>query len=140
MKKRNTSFEDLEVYQKLCNLHIEIHKLTMKFPEIEVYEIGYNLRKLSNSAPANVAVGWSNKHFKKNTDGFNRAFGDIRQTKHYLSIALRKSYIDNALYDKFMCEYDECEKLLTSLEKSINKSKSRNSMFTKNQYPGAYSP
>ena len=32
--------EDLEVYQKLFKLTLEIHELTMTFPKFEVYELG----------------------------------------------------------------------------------------------------
>jgi len=47
--------EDLEVYQKLCDFAIEIHKLTLTFPKFELYELGSQLRRSSNSAPANLA-------------------------------------------------------------------------------------
>lgn len=56
------SFEDLKVYQKLCELHIEVHELTLTFPDFEKYELGSQLRRSSNSAPANLAEGWNNKH------------------------------------------------------------------------------
>ncbi len=56
------SYRDLDVYKKLVKLHLEIHNATMKFPKFELYELGSQLRRSSNSAPANVAEGWNNKH------------------------------------------------------------------------------
>ncbi|MGB2866918.1 MAG: four helix bundle protein [Bacteroidota bacterium] len=56
------SFEDLVVYQRLVQLHLEVHELTLRFPRFEMYELGSQLRKSSNSVPANIAEGWNNKH------------------------------------------------------------------------------
>ena len=33
------SFEDLEVYQRLCQLHLEINDMTLKFPQFELREL-----------------------------------------------------------------------------------------------------
>jgi len=57
MKKKIESYEDLVVYQKLCDLHIEVNELTFTVPRFELYELGSQLRRSSNSAPANIAEG-----------------------------------------------------------------------------------
>ena len=62
MKSKIESYEDLDIYQKLCKLHLEVHNLTLTFPDFEKYELGSQLRKSSNSPPANLAEGWNNKH------------------------------------------------------------------------------
>jgi four helix bundle protein len=138
MRNKKSSFEDLEVYQNLCKLHLEIHELTFQFPEIELHEIGYQLRKLSNSAPASIAEGYSNKHVKFYIDKINQALGEVRQTKHYLNIAFKKSYIKQSKHVEIKSQYDECERMLKSLEKSMKSWKSRNNTFTKNQFPDNY--
>ena len=45
--------EDLEVYQKLCQLHIEICDLSHTWPSEEKYELGSQIRRASNSSPRN---------------------------------------------------------------------------------------
>ena len=67
MNKVISSYEDLEVYQKLVELHLEVHELTMSFPKFEMYELGSQLRRSSNSAPANVAEGWNNPSCRSRT-------------------------------------------------------------------------
>ena len=47
--------EDLEVYRKLCRLHIEVCDLTHGWPKEEKYELGSQARRSSNSAPAQLA-------------------------------------------------------------------------------------
>ena len=46
MGNRMGSFEDVEVYQKLCQLHVEINGASLKFPEFEMYELGSLLQIL----------------------------------------------------------------------------------------------
>jgi four helix bundle protein len=54
-RKKIESYKDLEVYQKLCDLHIEVNDLTFSFPKFELHELGSQLRRSSNSSPANLA-------------------------------------------------------------------------------------
>ena len=84
------SFEDLEVYQKLCQLHLDINQVSLKFPKFELYELGSQLRRSSNSAPANIAEGWNNRHINIYLEGINRATGEVQETFHHLSMAFRK--------------------------------------------------
>ena len=94
MKREITSFEDLEVYKKLLHLHLDVNSLTMTFPKFEMYELGSQLRRSSNSIPANLAEGWNNNHLNMYLEGINRAFGELRETKHHLSVAYQKGYLD----------------------------------------------
>ncbi len=125
MKKRIESFEDLEVYQKLCELHIEVNELTFTFPKFELYELGSQLRRSSNSSPANIAEGWNNKHINIYLEGINRALGELRETKHHLKMAFRKGYIEQPKITDFINRYNECGRMLKALEKSLNSWKSK---------------
>jgi four helix bundle protein len=119
MKKKIESFEDLEVYQKLCALHLEVNELTFTFPKFELYELGSQLRRSSNSAPANIAEGWNNKHVNIYLEGINRAQGELRETKHHLIIAFRKKYLNEIKYRDLINRYEECGRMLKALEKSL---------------------
>ena len=81
MNEKIQNVEDLEVYQKLCDLVIKVHKLTLTFPRFELYELGSQLRRSSNAAPANLAEGFSNKHINIYLEDISRAQGEIRETK-----------------------------------------------------------
>jgi len=54
---RINSFRDLDVYQKLYRLHMEVHVISLQFPKFEMYELGAQIRRSTNSAPANIAEG-----------------------------------------------------------------------------------
>ena len=135
MKKRFQNYEDLDVYQMLCKLHLEISELSFMFPKFELNEIGSELRRSSNSAPASIAKGYSTRHHSSYIERINQALGDIRQTKHHLHIAYKKSYIDITIYNAHVGKYDECSRMLKELEKSVNSWRSKQKTFTKYQYP-----
>jgi four helix bundle protein len=119
------SFEDLEVYKRLCELHLEINQTTLKFPAFELYELGSQLRRSSNSAPANIAEGWNNRHINIYLEGINRAMGEVQETVHHLTMAFRKKYLLSEEYEGYKGRYLEAAKMLRGLERSLISSKER---------------
>ena len=112
-------YKDLEVYKKLINLTLDVHKLSMTFPKFELYELGSQIRRSSNSAPANLAEGFGNKHTNIYTETISRAQGEIRETMHHLEISCLKKYMDKKILNEFLGRYEECSKMLYGLEKSL---------------------
>lgn len=121
MEKKIQKVEDLEVYQKLSSLAIEIHNLTLTFPKFELYELGSQLRKSSNSAPANLAEGFNNKHINIYLEGISRAQAEIKETRHHLKMAYWKQYLTKEKLKYFINKYEECSRMLKGLEKSLSK-------------------
>ena len=119
VKVKIESFKDLEVYRKLYKLNHEIYKLTLTFPTFEKYELGSQLRRAANSAPANVAEGWNNKHIKIYIEGINRALSEIHETQHHLSVAFNREYLVKERFDCFIKNYNECGRMLKGLERSL---------------------
>jgi four helix bundle protein len=111
--------EDLKVYNKLFELTLEVHSLTMAFPRFEIFELGSQLRRSSNSSPANLAEGFGNKHTNIYLESISRAQGEIRETMHHLRIAYKKNYIAGIKYLAFINQYEECSKMLYGLEKAL---------------------
>ena len=113
-------YEDLDVYRRLVELHLEVHAETMRFPKYELYELGSQLRRSSNSIAANLAEGWNNKHTNMYLEGINRALGELRETKHHLAMAFRKGHLTDAAHRDLSSRYDECAKMLTGLERAVS--------------------
>ena len=111
--------EDLEVYKRLFQLVLEVHELTMTFPKFELYELGSQLRRSSNSAPANLSEGFGNKHTNIYLEGISRSQGEIRETIHHLRVANAKRYLSNEKLNIFGSQYEECSKMLYGLEQSL---------------------
>jgi four helix bundle protein len=121
-KKGIKSFRDLAIYQKLLELHLEVNKLTLEFPRHELYELGSQLRRSSNSAPANLAEGWNNKHTNIYLESISRANGEVQESRHHLDVARRKGYLPTAQYETLEAQYIECEKMLWGLAAAVERS------------------
>jgi four helix bundle protein len=111
--------EDLAVYQKLCQLHVEISKLTYNWPPEERYELASQARRASNRSPAQLAEKNNDRHVKNRIEGVNRARGEALETVHHLFIAQLKGYISADLYGSFCARYQECVRMLNGLEQSL---------------------
>jgi four helix bundle protein len=111
--------EDLQVYQKLCRLHIEVCDLSTKWPAEERYELGSQIRRSSNSSPANLAEKHSDRHVRNKIEGVNRARGEALETVHHLFIAKLKGYETDSVYETFRRRYEECVRMLNGLEKKL---------------------
>lgn len=113
--------ENLEVYKKLCGLHIEVCELTKKWPIEEKFELGSQVRRSSNSAPAQLAEKNDDRHIRNKIEGVNRARGESAETIHHLFIARLKDYIDEKVYTEFRERYKECIRMLNGLEKTLER-------------------
>jgi len=113
------SFEDLEVYQRLCELHLEINEVSLKFPSFELRELGSQIRRSSNAIPANIAEGWNNRHINIYLEGINRAMGELQETLHHLSMAFKKKYLSAGDFENYRSRYLESARMLRGLERSL---------------------
>lgn len=110
---------DLMVYRRLVQLHLRVHKLSLTFPKFEMYEPGSQVRRASNSAPANLAEGFNNKHKNIYLESISRALGEIRETQHHIMVAYRKKYMPRPEYDELVSQYNECSKMLRAIQRSL---------------------
>ena len=113
--------EDLQVYQKLCRLDIEVCDITKRWPSDERFELASQIRRSSNSAPANLAEKHSDRHVKNKIEGVNRARGEALETVHHLYIALLKGYLDRTTYESLREAYSECVRMLNGLERTLER-------------------
>ena len=111
--------EDLEVYQRLCRLHIEICDLSHDWPGEERYELGSQVRRSSNSAPAQLAERYDDRHLRNKIEGVNRGRGEASETIHHLYVALLKGYIDQHVFDTLRGRYKECIRMLNGMERTL---------------------
>jgi four helix bundle protein len=113
--------EDLQVYQKLCRLHIEACNLSHTWPAEEKYEIGSQIRRSSNSSPAQLAEKNDDRHVRNKIEGVNRSRGEAAETIHHLFMAKEKAYITADVYQSFRAKYKECVRMLNGLEKTLER-------------------
>ncbi len=121
MDKTFMDIEDLNVYQKLCELHLDVCDIAHLWPAEEKYELGSQVRRSSNSAPAQLAEKHSDRHIRNKIEGVNRSRGEASETIHHLYMAMRKKYISKTVYDKCKARYKQCIRMLNGMERSLEK-------------------
>jgi four helix bundle protein len=113
--------EDLNVYKKLCKLHIEVCDLTDLWPREEKYELGSQVRRSSNSSPSQLAEKNDDRHIRNKIEGVNRSRGEAGETIHHLFMAKLKGSISEKTYMDFRNRYKECIRMLNGLEKTLER-------------------
>jgi four helix bundle protein len=119
--KNYMEIEDLDVYQKLCQLHIEVYDLSHDWPTEERYELGSQARRSSNSAPAQIAEKNDDRHVRNKIEGVNRARGETDETIHHLFMAKLKGYFPDDVYGHYRERYKKCTRMLNGLEKTLER-------------------
>jgi four helix bundle protein len=115
------SVEDLQVYQKLCGLHIEVCEVSDGWPRHERFELTSQVRRSSNSAPAQLAEKHDDRHIRNKIEGVNRSRGEVGETIHHLYVASMKRYIELSGYLVFKERYRECIRMLNGMERTLEK-------------------
>jgi len=110
--------ENLVVYQRLCDLHIEVSDLCRLWPPEERFELASQVRRSSNSSPANLAEKHNDRHMRNRIEGVNRARGEALESVHHLYVAHRKKYLSLKAYESLRKRYLECVKMLNGLERN----------------------
>ena len=113
--------ENLVVYQKLCDLHLEISVLVRIWPPEERFELSSQIRRSSNSAPANLAEKHADRHVKNRIEGVNRARGEALESIHHFYMAFRKGHVSQQVFEGIRDRYEECIRMLNGLERTYEK-------------------
>ena len=64
LKFMKTSYRDLDVYKESFSQHLEIHKLSLQLPKFELYELGSQVRRSSDSIVSNIVEGYGRRRYK----------------------------------------------------------------------------
>jgi four helix bundle protein len=113
--------QDLLVYQRLCDLYLEICDLTRTWPIEEKYELGSQIRRSSNSSPAQLAEKHGDRHVRNKIEGINKSRDEANETIHHLYMAFRKRYVVKDCFEKFRDRYEECVRMLNGMERTLER-------------------
>jgi four helix bundle protein len=58
------TYKDLDIYNEGLSLFIKTHKLSLMLPKFEMYELGSQLRRSSDSIVTNIVEGYSRRTYK----------------------------------------------------------------------------
>jgi four helix bundle protein len=114
-------FEDLEVFQRAYKLSLEVHRATLKMPQIEQYALADQLRRASKAICANVAEGFGRQaQSKAEFQRFVRmSIGSADEMRVWLRYCFDLGYISESQWRSWRTEYEEIAKMLQGLHRSL---------------------
>ena len=59
------SYKDLDIYKISFDLFIRSHRVSMKFPKHELFELGSQIRRSSDSVNSNIVEGYGRRKYQK---------------------------------------------------------------------------
>ena len=114
------SFEDLEVFQRAYKVSLDIHKLSLEFPQREQYGLGEQIRRASKSICANIAEGFAKQRYSKKE--FSRyimiATGSSDEMRVWIRYCLDLEYIEEETWKRWRDEFNEISQMLSGLNRS----------------------
>lgn len=128
-------YSSLEVYKRGYRLALEMHKLTMRFPKHELYEIGSQLRRAAISIPLNIAEGYGRQEYNKDFRKFlitSRASGN--EVMVLINMVKDLGYISDQEYSSLREDYDHLIKKLNKLILSVKESPLAKTILTPEEY------
>ena len=99
------SYRDLEVYQEAYRLALEMHQLTLSFPDLERFVLAEQMRRASKSVPANIAEGWGLQSQRNFATFLGQALGSVNEMQVHLDFAKDLGYISQAGYAEWLDRY-----------------------------------
>ena len=110
------SYQDLEVYKKSYQLALEVHQVSLSFPEFERYETGRQLRDASKSITVNIAEGYGRRSSVLDFKRFLvMAHSSCDEVKVWLQFCKDLGYISQEQWEELFNRYDEVGKMLNGL-------------------------
>lgn len=113
------SFRDLLVWQKSYALTIKVYDVTSGFPAHETYGISSQMRRAAISIPSNIAEGYGRGYTAEYIRFAGVAYGSLSELQTQLMLARDLDYMESEYYDALSSGYDEVERMLAALIRSL---------------------
>lgn len=112
-------FRQLKVWQKSVKLAEKVYAIVDRFPDYERYAMTSQLIRCSTSIGANLCEGNSQIYKKKELNFGSQALGSAGEAKHWVIMAHKRKYIDDATYNELTTDIDEVIKMIIGYMKKV---------------------
>ena len=101
------SFNDLEVYQLVRQLSLEIFKTSKSFPKEEMYSLTDQIRRSSRSVAANIAEAFRKRRYPKAfVSKLSDSEAEAAETQVWLKFGYKCGYLNKKIFDDLEQNYD----------------------------------
>jgi four helix bundle protein len=113
------TFRDLAVWQNAFALGLSIYRITANFPDCERFGLTNQLRRGAVSIASNIAEGYGRGSTSDYLRFLKIARGALYEVDTQLLFAISLNYISQSDYAAIKDEYDNCQRPLAALIRSI---------------------
>jgi len=118
------SLETLEAWKKAKEFTLRIYREVLPLlPSEEKWNLGQQLRRSSNSIPANIAEGYGRFYFQDNIRFCYNARGSLEETLSHLVICREMKYLTNSLYESLEQDGEKLTQLINGYIAYLKRSK-----------------
>ena len=119
-----SGLEKLDVWCKARDLAVRVHnEILPLLPVEEKYALSQQLRRSSQSMPANIAEGHGRFYFQDNVRFCYIARGSLEETLSHIVYAYNVNYISEALYKSLAVDGENLNRLINGYIGFLKKSK-----------------
>ncbi len=119
-----SGLEKLDVWCKARDFAVRVHKEILPvLPVEEKYALSQQIRRSSQSIPANIAEGHGRFYFQENVRFCYIARGSLEETLSHIVYAHKFGYISETLYKSFSVNGENLNRLINGYIGFLKKSK-----------------
>ncbi len=102
------TYRDLEVFRVAYEAAaLVVSRLSKTFPQVELVELGRQLRCAARSLPANIAEGWAKRNSALEFKRYLQvAIGSCHETRIWLDMSRDEGYMSEKDYEDLTARYD----------------------------------
>ena len=118
------SLETLEAWKKAKEFSLRVYREVLPLlPSNEKWNLDQQLRRSSNSVPANIAEGYGRFYYQENIRFCYNARGSLEETLSHIVICYELKYIPKSLYDSLEQDGEKLTQLINGYIGYLKRSK-----------------
>ena len=118
------SLETLEAWKKAKEFALRIYReVLLLLPPEEKWNLNQQLRRSSNSVPANIAEGYGRYYYQENIRFCYNARGSLEETLSHLVMCYELKYITKDLFDSLEQDGEKLTQLINGYLGYLKRSK-----------------
>ena len=119
-----SGLEKLDVWCKAQDFAVRVHKEILPLlPSDEKWALASQIRRASQSIPANIAEGHGRFYFQDNVRFCYIARGSLEETLSHINYAFKVGYIPEVLYKSLITDGENLNRLINGYIGFLKKSK-----------------
>ena len=119
-----SGLEKLDVWRKAQSFAVRINKeILLKLPKDEKWSLTQQIRRSSQSIPANIAEGHGRFYYQENVRFCYIARGSLEEVLSQIDYAFKVDYLPKELYQEFASEGEKLNRLINGYIAFLKRSK-----------------